>query len=50
MLVRNLILVIDCFEKLVGSELSSDSLIQVSLGTTSVGLGLRATKLHLTAA
>ena len=41
---------IDCFEKLVGSGLSSDSLIQAGLGTKSGGLGLRATKLHSTAA
>ena len=42
--------IMDCFQKLLGSGLSSDSLIQASLGTKNGGLGLRATKSHSTAA
>jgi len=42
--------IMDCFQKLLGSGLSSDSLIQASLGTKNGGLGLRATKTHSTAA
>ena len=36
--------IMNCFQKLLGSGLSSDSLIQASLGTKNGGLGLRATK------